>query len=246
MIVYCATSLDEIKTLSKYENTSFKMNFLLSYYYNKKEIKTSIAKNILIDSGAFTIQQKSKNITDIDEYFEEYKEYIRKYHKDKRIRGFFELDVQAKIGYEQVLEYRKELFKITDKIIPVWHASEGIDEFKRMCQAYDYISITSVKDREVKRDSYHKFVHYAHQQGTKMHGLGILNKKILSKIPFDSVDGTAWLQTSRFGHLDSKKIKSNYLNRNRKNLVHLELLRHKKFQEHFEGLWENYQKKIER
>ena len=238
MKVYCAETGDINSRMLHDVHPLPKFNLLTSYYYTK-DIKPYLPfiNNLLIDSGAFTLQQRKSNY---DKYFKDYKQFVEEHYLNPKIQGFFELDIHEKVGYDKVLDYRRELFEITDKIIPVWHKNLGLHEYKKMCNDYNYISVSCVKDRSIPRDKYINFVKYAHQHNTKIHGLGMLRPKILDKVPFDTVDGTGWFKASRFGRRGGRKINSDYIRNNRTKLVHLELLDHIQFQEHYYNLWKSY------
>lgn len=117
MKVYCADSQDIMNNpqiLKKLPS----FNILTSFYYIKDlSIYLPFVNNMLIDSGAFTLQQRKK--ANYTKYFKEYCKFVEAHHNNPKIQGFFELDIHEKVGYNQVLEYRKELFEITSKIIPV-------------------------------------------------------------------------------------------------------------------------------
>ena len=241
MKVYCADSqgiMNNPQILKKLPS----FNILTSFYYIKHlSIYLPFANNMLIDSGAFTLQQKKK--ANYTKYFKEYCKFVEAHHNNPKIQGFFDLDIHEKVGYNQVLEYRKELFEITSKIIPVWHKPLGLNEYKKMCDNYNYIGVSCVKDRSIPSNKYGSFVGYAHQHQTKFHGLGMLRPKILDKVPFDSVDGTGWFKAARFGKRKNRKINTNYIKQNRVNLVFLELLDHIRFQRKYEEKWKNYTNK---
>ena len=239
MKVYCAETGKLKQYLFKESPELPKFNILFSYYYQQNlEIYLLYANNILIDSGAFTLQQR-KNAS-FDKYFHNYKKFIEKHKNNEVVQGFFELDVPDIIGYDAVKEYRKYLFEITDKIIPVWHRSLGVSEFKKMCHDYEYIGVSCVKDRSIPRNKYWKFVKYAHQNNCKIHGLGMLRPNILNEVPFDSVDGTGWFRAARFGKYKNKQLNSSYIRENRFKLVYVELMEHIKFQEKMYNKWRWY------
>lgn len=116
----------------------FKWN-LMSYYYirdkNYDFAKTmrDNSELIMIDSGAHSFQKGKK--VDWVEYTKQYGEFIKQFDRPNVV-GYFEMDVDNIIGYDKVLELRKILESVSDKIIPVWHKNRGIEEFKNMCQQY--------------------------------------------------------------------------------------------------------------
>ena len=116
---------------SKIDN--YKYNLMSFYYIKKEEVFKEIIKKselILIDSGAHSFQKGKK--VDWVEYTKKYANWIKENDCNK-ILGYFEMDVDNVIGYENVLELRKILESVTDKIIPVWHKNRGIEDFKKMC-----------------------------------------------------------------------------------------------------------------
>ena len=156
-------------------------------------------KMFLLDSGAFTFMSNSKEIIDFDDYTKRYAEFINKFD----IKYFFELDIDSVVGFEKVLELRKKLEYMTKKkCIPVWHVSRGAEEWKKMCEEYDYIAIGGIVSKEIKKAQYpimKKLIAYAHSKGVKVHGLGFTSINQLDEYHFDSVDSTNWA-FGRFGH----------------------------------------------
>lgn len=242
MQVYCAETGDLKQYIFTRKPKDLpKFNILFSFYYTQTiEPYLPYAKSIIVDSGGYTFQtSKSVKITP-DEYFRKYKAFTEKIHKLPCVDGIFELDIDNLVGYDQVKEYREKLFDITDKIIPVWHKTLGLQEYKNMCKEFDFIAIPCTQDRNVKPKAYGKFVKYAHKYNCRVHGLGMLRPKVLNKVPFDTVDGTGWFKANRFGKLYGKKVNSEYLRGNRSKLIYIELINHIKFQEEMHKKWQRY------
>ena len=167
-------------------------------------------KMFLLDSGAFTFMSGT-GTADFDDYLARYINFINKYD----IKYFFELDVDSVVGYEKVKEYRKRLEEGTGKkCIPVWHKSRGKAEFLKMCDEYDYVAIGGIVTKEITKEQYpffSWFISEAHKRGCRIHGLGFTDTNLLPQYHFDSVDSTAWLSGSRYGHVysfDGKSMKS--------------------------------------
>ena len=158
-------------------------------------------KMFLLDSGAFTFMNSQKGKINFDEYLTRYINFINKYD----IKYFFELDVDSIVGYEKVKQLRKRLENETGKkCIPVWHKSRGKEEYLKMCEEYDYVAIGGIVTKEITKEQYSFlpwFINEAHKRGCKIHGLGFTDTNLLQKYHFDSVDSTAWLSGSRFGHV---------------------------------------------
>jgi hypothetical protein len=181
-------------TESKYILESF-------YYFQKWQIP--LIKNsemFLLDSGAFTFMNGNKG-GDFNEYLTRYIEFIRTHD----VKYFFELDIDSIVGYEKVKQLRSRLEKETGKkCIPVWHKSRGKDEFLRMCDEYDYVSIGGIVTKEITKDQYpffSWFINEAHKRNCKIHGLGFTSIADLPKYHFDSVDSTSWKSGGRYGQM---------------------------------------------
>ncbi|WP_299523308.1 hypothetical protein [uncultured Methanobrevibacter sp.] len=242
MHVYCAETGGTFQSILNDSLKLPKFNILFSYYYSQNITPfLKYAKSIIVDSGGYSFQTRPVKL-DHKQYFNNYKKFIEETHHLSMVKGFFELDIDNMVGYSQVKEYREELLEITDKIIPVWHKSLGVSEFKKLCHEFDFIAIPCVNNNAVKPEHYGKFVRYAHNHNTKVHGLGMLRKNVLNKVPFDTCDGTSWFLASRFGKLNSRKISSEYLSKNHKKLTYIELMRHIRFQKEMYEKWQYYHK----
>jgi len=199
---------------------------LMSYFYIKG--KTQLAEfirdnteEILIDSGAHSFQKGTK--VDWVEYTKKYAEFIKKFDRPNVV-GYFEMDVDNIIGYDKVLELRKMLEQISNKIVPVWHKNRGIEEYKKMCQDYagKLIAITGFKNEDIKDEQYLMFLKYAKKYNCKVHCLGMTRKKVLDKVPFDYVDSSSWVQQTVFGRINNKGKVSKEMSKNSREVVFIE------------------------
>lgn len=196
------------------ENIEFYNYNLMSYYYikNKIDISESIrnkSKEILIDSGAHSFQKGKK--VDWVKYTKQYADFIKIFDRPNVI-GYFEMDVDNIIGYNKVLELRKILENVSDKIIPVWHKNRGIEDYQKMCKDYanKIIAITGFKNEDIKDEQYLMFLKYAKKYNCKVHCLGMTRKKILNKVPFDYVDSSSWKQKSIYGQINKRKVSKEF------------------------------------
>lgn len=215
---------------------------LMSYYAirknrdNAKYIRDN-SEEILIDSGAHSFQKGKK--VDWIEYTKEYAEFIKEFDRPNVI-GYFEMDVDNIIGYDKVLELRKILENVTNKIIPVWHKNRGIEEFKKMCEKYQnkIVAITGFKNEDIKDEQYLMFLKYAKKFDCKVHCLGMTRKKVLDKVPFDYTDSSSWLQSAVYGNIVNKgKVNKEFSKENR-NKVFLENYKQgMKMQEYYYYKW---------
>ena len=173
---------------------------LMSFFYIKSKLQLANfirdnTQEILIDSGAHSFQKGKK--VDWVEYTKQYADFIKGFDRPNVV-GYFEMDVDNIIGYDKVLELRKILENVSDKIITVWHKNRGIYEFKKMCKDYSgkVIAITGFKNEDIKDEQYIMFLKYAKKYNCKVHCLGMTRAKILDKVPFDYVDSSSWVQSS--------------------------------------------------
>lgn len=176
---------------------------LLSYYQIRNEVELftkclAHSELMIVDSGAHSFQKGKK--VDWEKYTKQYADFIRQYDCPK-IVGFFEMDVDNIIGYENVLKLRKVLTAVSEKIIPVWHKNRGIDDFKRMCQEYAgrVVAITGFRNEDIRDEQYPMFLKYAKKHNCKVHCLGMTRKEILEKVPFDYTDSASWKLQSAYG-----------------------------------------------
>ena len=241
-----STCYSSKKPLAKYfveSGVKLKWN-LMSYYYlrGQYELGEYIRDNseeILIDSGAHSFQKGKK--VDWLQYTKDYAEFIKKFDRPKVI-GYFEMDVDNIIGYERVLELRKILESVTDKIIPVWHKNRGIEEFKKMCQEYQgkIVAITGFKNEDIQDHQYIMFLKYAKKYNCKVHCLGMTRKKILDKVPFDYVDSSSWKQQGIYGYMPNKRKVSREFSKVKREVLFLEWYKHgMEMQDHYYKKWQH-------
>ena len=176
---------------------------LESFYYADADTERlmPLFGDFLLDSGAFTFMQNLSENVNWDEYIARYADFIN----HNKVSKFFELDIDSVVGYERVLCYRKKLEGLTGRqCIPVWHKSRGVDEFKKMCDEYDYVAIGGIVSGEITKKEYENFpklIGCAHRRKCKIHGLGFTSLDGIVKYHFDSVDSTAWTTGNRFGYV---------------------------------------------
>ena len=177
---------------------------LMSYYYIKGDMGgvveriRDVSESILIDSGAHSFQFGKK--VNWEEYTKKYAEFIKSFDRDNVI-GYFEMDIENIIGYDNVKELRKILEKVSDKIIPVWHPPRGIQDFKDMCEQYagKIIAIGGFKGTDIKDEQYLMFIKYAKKYGCRIHCLGMTRADLLDRIPFDYTDSSSWITSANLG-----------------------------------------------
>jgi len=183
------------------QDIASRVNLLESFYYvaDWQTRNMHRFKSFMLDSGAFTFAFGSKATVNWDEYVSRYIDYIN----TNDVNLFFELDIDAIVGYEKVKEIRKKIESATNKqSIPVFHFERGKEEWLRMCDEYNYVAIGGIavaKGRSRMEPYLPWFTSEAHKRGAKVHGLGYTNIDNLQRVGFDSVDSSAWLMGNRGG-----------------------------------------------
>lgn len=177
--------------------------YVLESFYYFKEFQKPLIQNadlFLLDSGAFTFMNTVKGNVNWNDYIDKYISFI----KENGVKHYFELDIDAIVGYEEVKQIRAKIERETGvKSIPVWHKSRGIEEYKKLVNEYEYISIGGIVTKEISKQELpriKKMVKYAYDRGVKVHGLGFTPKEV-NQYKFYSVDSTTWLSCRRFGRL---------------------------------------------
>lgn len=228
--------------LSVMSKTKLKYNLMSYYYIKQKNLDFAIqmrddSELIMIDSGAHSFQKGTK--VDWVEYTKEYANFIKEFDRPNVV-GYFEMDVDNIIGYDKVLELRKILESVSNKIIPVWHKNRGIDDYKKMCEKYanKVIAITGFKNEDIKDEQYLMFLKYAKKYNCRVHCLGMTRKSILNKVPFDYVDSSSWLQNTIYGRtLSGNKLPKMKGKEDRKNQYAHNYMEAMKMQEKYYQKW---------
>lgn len=239
-----STCYDSGEPLAHYfVKSGLKMKWnLMSYYYIKGNPKLAEyirdhSELVMIDSGAHSFQKGKK--VDWVEYTKEYAEFIKWFDRPNVV-GYFEMDVDGVIGYDNVLKLRKILESASDKIIPVWHDDRGVEEYKKMCKEYagKLIAFSGIRG-EIKDHQYLMFVKYAKKHGCKVHCLGMTRKKILDVVPFDYTDSSSWKQSGIYGRIDgrSKKVTREFSKVKREVVFKQNYIHGMKMQEHYYQKW---------
>lgn len=195
-IKYYISALHPLKGFMEIIQENKPLYILETFFNGKQECdfkKNLAAKEFMLDSGAFTFMNSKSNVKaeQIEEYLHNYCKYI----KQSNISNFIEMDLDCIFGYEQVKSWRKQIEKETNKqVIPVWHKSRGIEDYKKTLKEYNYIAIGGFAIKEIKQkefDNIRKMVRFAFLNGKKIHALGYSRKDILT-YNFYSVDSASW------------------------------------------------------
>ena len=201
MKICLAASESLVKTNREYYIQNSRYSLVSFYYIEKWQSALFNSELFLLDSGAFTFISNCKGDVDFDSYLDRYIAFI----KENDIKYFFELDVDAIVGYDKVKQMRAKLERAVGRqCIPVWHRTRGLDEWKRLTKDYNYIAIGGFAIKDIKEREYRyitALLEIARKNGCKVHGLGFTSLKYLDKFHFYSVDSTTWLSGSRYGNI---------------------------------------------
>jgi hypothetical protein len=237
---------DSIPVIQELMNKGYTFHYnLMSFYYIKKNnieyVKELRDKSelILIDSGAHSFQFGKK--VNWEEYTKQYAKFIKEFDRPNVV-GYFEMDIENIIGYDEVLKLRKILEKVSDKIIPVWHPDRGIKDYEEMCKKYHdkVIAIGGFRGTDIKDNQFIMFMKVARKYNCKVHCLGMTRKKVLDQVPFDFTDSSSWIHHAIYGNMTgvNKKVSNiEYAKRNKKKVIKHNYIQGMKMQEHYYKKW---------
>ena len=199
--------------------------------------------NFILDSGAFTIMNAKRINISMEEWTEQYIDYIN----SRNIKYFMEMDIDSVIGYDKVLQLRKRIEKSTNRpCIPVWHTSRGVKEYKRMLDEYDYVALGGLTKNVISPNDVKRLVYYARCKNKKVHGLGFTKPTLLNQIPFYSVDScsyskTAYMSASKMTFTGNGFVVERVADRktrlNARNIVVYNFANWCKYQRYMDGRW---------
>lgn len=201
-----------------------------------------LSELLMVDSGAHSFQKGARVCP--EEHTHRYAAFIRSFDRENVV-GYFEMDIDNIIGYEEVLRLRKLLERecgCPEKIIPVWHKNRGIDEFRKMCQTHKgrVVAITGFRNEDIRDEQYPAFLRYAWSCGCRVHCLGMTRRKVLDKVPFDYVDSSSWAQQALYGRVGSRKVSKAFQKEsieNRDKVFLASYLDGRDMQQHYYRFW---------
>lgn len=173
---------------------------LLSFAYHKELKPDALAAlpgvDLIIDSGAFTAMSSGKPIVHAD-----YIAFLEQHQHLMRLA--FSLDV---IGDPEAsyANFQRERAALGDKvqIVPAYHLGSDWHHLERLCQLTDYVAIGGAVPHARRPKIIMQHTIRAHQiaakHGTRLHGLGITGRDAITKLPWASVDSTAWKTAARY------------------------------------------------
>lgn len=207
-MMICLAALEtNMAILEGLEDESLDYGLTSFFYLKDQEHFENVLKKVkylLIDSGAHSFQHGKK--VDFDSYTEIYARFIKRNTDNPKIIGFFEMDVDNVIGYQEVLRLRKKLTAVSDKIVPVWHQNRGVDDFIKTCEEWRgrRIAVTGFKNNDITDGQYNLFINEAHRHDCMIHILGCTRYRLINNLNlglYDSVDSSSWKQQAIYNQL---------------------------------------------
>lgn len=201
-------------------------NLLFSYAYNdilynwmkKRESLDNENFNLIIDSGAFTVWRKGREI-DIQEYINflhQVKSLCKadikvvnldvipgKFGETKKIyKDKLKIEEAAKKGYENLI------IMLENGIEPihVFHQGESFKWLDKMVEKVSYIGISPANDvytyinKKKWLDDVFDYLE-KHQIKVDTHGFGVWSPNILLEYPWTSCDSLTWLMLGVYGNV---------------------------------------------
>ena len=178
---------------------------ILASYAYKEAILHTITQgrgdvDLMVDSGAFTAHTVGKSID-----LKEYVEFVNQHHQS--ITTAVVLDVIGDWrGTARNHERMLETVTADVDVLPVWHSTSPIDELHRLCRTYPYIGIGGVVSMAKTVNKFMQHMIRAHkvarEYGTRLHGLGVTGNTAMMRLPWGTVDSTAWRSGHMYGNIN--------------------------------------------
>lgn len=151
------------------------------------------SSKIAIDNGAFSAWKRGLSI----DWSEFYMWLFRYYHHPK-MDFFIVPDVidGSEDDNDRLIDSVPDMFK--GKAVPAWHMHESIDRLVRLCEKWPKVAFgSSGKYTEIRTKAWHSRMKEALTEiygerdlKTKIHGLRMLDGRVLGAYPIDTADST--------------------------------------------------------
>ena len=187
--------------------------------------KEGIAKQLFIDSGAFSVHT-GKATVDLEEYIEyvnSIDEYVSAIAQLDTIPGKFgqpkspeDYEESARKSWENYLYMRKRL-KSPEKLIYVFHYGESFDHLKEVLEWRDengvplqYIGVSPANDtsqgtKDVYMDNVYGIIAKSSNPNVKTHLFGMTALESLSRVPAYSADSVSHRLRSAYGKIYTER-----------------------------------------
>ncbi len=136
---------------------------------------------------------------DIDDYMKEYIAWANE--MGDLFDACAELDIDALVGYDKVLEWRdwwRESGFDIDKLVVTLHYG-GDPEWKKMCAEYKFVALAGGSTKQEYEEYFTNEIQTMSERKVFCHGWAMTNLEAITQLPFYSVDSTSWLMGAKFG-----------------------------------------------
>jgi hypothetical protein len=207
------------------------LGFLYSYLELRNKEKLVTTRDVLLDSGAYSVMSKGIAIN-----IENYIEYVKN-NKDS-VKLYANLDV---IGDSEQTEINQKIMEDAGlNPLPTFHYGSEYKVLEKLLEKYDYIGlgglvpiITQTNVLVKHLDKCFELIHKnkKNERIVKIHGWGCVGGKTIYRYPFYSIDSTAWLvgvkHKKQMSYINGRistgrTVISRYANPNTTNLLNVE------------------------
>lgn len=189
-------------------------NFLISFHYvQRKHLSTKKYKEMgvkfFVDSGAFTymndINCEKFTIEQWESHIESYLKWVRK--NSDIIFAIANLDLELLVGGEQVQKWNEKYFEpfMLETGIPVcfiYHEEAPKLSWEQYCQRYPYVGVSLVTSNVDTFKWCLDKLRISEKYRSLVHGMGMTQTSLLTKLPFYTVDSTTWLVGLQYGEIN--------------------------------------------
>lgn len=153
--------------------------------------------SIFLDSGGMSINKGNLSNDEVEDYAELYKTFLL--GNLDRISLVSELDA-TQMGRAWLLEQRRwyEDNVPSEKLMPIWHEGESIDELQELSRLFDHVGIPEAAV-EAAGNLAGRVNGWAGQYGTRYHALACAKPDDLRAVRFSSAMTSSWLSPMKYG-----------------------------------------------
>lgn len=174
-------------------------NLLLSYWYTRKSDMDKLllpyaGASVFADSGAFSAMTTGAQI-DVHQYAE----WLLRWRHNFTVYSNLDVvgDPLATARNQAILEDKYGL-----EPLPVFHAGSPWSDLEQLVGRYPYIALGGVAKRQYNAKMLMPWMVQCFRiAGTQsqFHGFGVTDWKLMSSLPWRSIDSTTWMAGNRFG-----------------------------------------------
>ncbi len=170
-------------------------------YHRPDQMKqaASVARSLVVDNGAFSFymsSQKKEVVTDWDAHWLAFYLWLAKWWAE--VDWFLVPDVIAGSEEENDALLLKMPGMFLPKAVPVWHSDESIGRFVTLCEKFPRVAIgmcgpyhsPNSKVSRARLAEAFTAIYVDRDLSVKVHGLRMLDGRLLGTFPFDSADST--------------------------------------------------------